>query len=77
MGAAPTCGAAAALLQTTNEGTVCAAVSNNGCSQLPASGAGGSHGGSEAGAAESGSGCDTSCEAMCAGEPDCIQLCGC
>jgi hypothetical protein len=80
MGAATTCAAAASLLQTTNEGTVCSAVSNNGCSQLPMSGAGGSGGGGGGGGAEAGtpaSGCDPSCSSMCAGEPDCIQLCGC
>jgi hypothetical protein len=77
MGNTPTCSAVASLLESTNEGTVCAQVSNNGCSQLPTQGAGGSGGTGGSGASEAGSSCDPTCESMCAGEPDCIQLCGC
>jgi len=77
MGLAPTCTAASALLKSTNEGSVCAAVSTNGCSQVPTTGGTGAGGTAGSGAADAGSGCDKSCEAMCAGEPDCVQLCGC
>ncbi len=78
MGAPTTCAAVAALLQNTNEGTVCAAVSNNACSQLTgAGGSAGAGGTAGAGTSDSGTTCDTSCESMCAGEPDCIQACGC
>lgn len=79
VGLATTCAAAASLLQSTNEGTVCASVSTNGCSQVPTTGgAGGSGGTAGTGPADGGgSGCDHVCESMCAGEPDCIQLCGC
>jgi hypothetical protein len=79
MGAVTTCAAAASLLQATNEGTVCGGVTTNACAQIPGTGAGGTAGSGAAADAGmgSGTGCDTTCEAMCAGEPDCIQLCGC
>jgi hypothetical protein len=74
IGQPATCDQAAALLQSSNEGSVCGEASNNQCSAIPTG----------TGAAEmttsdggSGSGCDKNCESMCAGEPDCIQLCGC
>jgi hypothetical protein len=83
VGAATTCTEAAALLQASNEGTVCAEISSNGCSQIPVggtggtAGTGGSGGSAGSGPSDAGAGCDKTCESMCAGEPDCIQLCGC
>jgi hypothetical protein len=74
------CDQAAALLQSTNEGTVCGEASNNACSEVSVtSGGGGGTTPVEAGASadDSGSCCDESCASMCAGEPDCIQGCGC
>jgi hypothetical protein len=83
MGAAPSCAAAQALLASSNlnEGTVCLEVSSGGCSQIPVSGGGGTAGSGAGGTAGSGTteagSCDMTCESMCAGEPDCIQACGC
>jgi hypothetical protein len=75
-----TCAEAAALLQASNEGTACGEASNGQCA-LVSSGTGttGTTGstGTTTTDAGSGSGCDETCESMCAGEPDCIQLCGC
>lgn len=75
LGQPATCNEAAALLESSNEGSVCGEASNNQCTALSSgTGATGSDGGSDTG---SGSGCDKACEAMCAGEPDCITLCNC
>jgi hypothetical protein len=74
IGQPTTCNAAASLLDSTNEGAVCAEISNpGGCTALGTAAAA-MDGGSDSG---SGSGCDESCAAMCAGEPDCLPLCGC
>lgn len=76
IGLAATCDQAASLLQSTNEGTVCGEASNNGCTAITsaATSTGTGTATSEGG---SGSGCDMTCETDCAGEPDCVQLCGC
>jgi hypothetical protein len=73
------CDQAAALLQSTNEGTVCGEASNNACSEVSSGTTTTTTTTVEAGAteADSGSGCDESCASMCAGEPDCLQCCGC
>jgi hypothetical protein len=73
IGPASTCDEAMSLLQSSNEGTVCGAASNNGCLALSA----GTTDTDAGTTADSGSGCDESCASMCAGVPDCIQLCGC
>ncbi len=78
MGAATTCATAASILASTNEGSVCAEVNSNGCSQLTGSGgAGGAGGTAGSGGVDSGSTCTMAGLSMCAGEPDCLQACGC
>jgi hypothetical protein len=77
MGVATSCSSAAALLQTANEAAVCGEISSSVCTLITGPGTGGSSGAGGSGAADAGSGCDKACEAMCAGEPDCIQGCGC
>ncbi len=76
IGLPATCDQAELLLQASNEGMVCGEASNNGCTVItsPATSTSAATSDSDAG---SGSGCDPSCESDCAGEPDCIQLCGC
>jgi hypothetical protein len=76
IGQPATCDQAASLLQSTNEGTVCGAASNGGCTLIPTA-PGSASAGAGATTSEAGSGCDTTCESACAGEPDCIQQCGC
>ncbi len=75
IGQPATCDQAASLLQSTNEGTVCGEASNNGCTEVMSPAGSASTG--AATTVEAGSGCDMTCAAGCAGEPDCIQLCGC
>jgi hypothetical protein len=73
IGQPTTCAQAAALLSATNEGSVCGEMTNGQCTALAAS----ATDASTAAASDAGSGCDQSCYSTCAGEPDCIQLCGC
>jgi hypothetical protein len=72
IGQPATCAQAAALLQSSNEGTVCAEVNNSGCTVVTSGAAT-----DATTASDAGSGCDETCYSSCAGEPDCIQLCGC
>jgi hypothetical protein len=79
MGAAPTCATAASILAGTDEGNVCAEINDNGCAQLTVSGSGGtggSGGSGGSGGMDAGS-CTMACQSMCAGEPDCLEACGC
>jgi hypothetical protein len=78
MGLAATCDQAASVLQSTDEGSVCGEASNNACTVItsPSTSAGTGTTTPEADSG-GGSGCDTQCESDCAGEPDCIQMCGC
>ena len=66
---ATTCADAKAKLADQNYGVVCAQVSGGACAQ------GTPVGGSSA--SSSGGTCDTTCRSECAGEPTCIQQCGC
>jgi hypothetical protein len=71
---ATTCADATTKLGSENLGIVCEALSTNGCVQGTAPAA------STAAASSSGgssSTCDTECRDECAGEPTCIQNCGC
>jgi hypothetical protein len=68
-----TCAQAASMLASSNEGTVCGELSDGQCTALATSAADASP---EPGS-DTGSTCTPSCESMCAGEPDCLQLCGC
>jgi hypothetical protein len=83
IGLPTSCDEASTLLQASNEGSVCGEASDNECTAVSSgtgsTGGTGSSGGSEAGSGSDGAsgGCDQTCESMCAGEPDCIQLCGC
>lgn len=79
MGATSTCAQASQILAQQNEGSVCNAVTDNACAQLTSASAtvGSSSVGTEDAGSGTGSGCDPVCESDCAGEPDCIQLCGC
>jgi hypothetical protein len=86
LGEPGTCSQAASLLASSTGGTVCGEAEDNACTVL-ASGSGTTDSGSGVTAdvgsgvtADVGSGsggCDTTCESMCGGDPDCIQLCGC
>jgi hypothetical protein len=76
IGQPATCDQAASLLQSTNEGTVCGETASNGCTEV-SSGAASTSAGMGTTTPDGGSGCDMTCESDCAGEPDCIQLCGC
>ena len=67
IGVPPTCAQAAQLLVMQSSIVVCQEVSSGNCVGLAAPGA-------DAGASNS---CDKQCETECAGEPNCIQLCGC
>jgi hypothetical protein len=76
IGQPATCDQAASLLQSTNEGTVCGQTASTGCTEV-SSGAASTSTGTGTTTSDAGSGCDITCESDCAGEPDCIQLCGC
>ncbi len=67
-GSPATCDQAAQLLARLTEGTICAQVSDGLC-VTPAGG--GSPGGGVP------SGCDPTCRTQCAGDPNCVQGCGC
>jgi hypothetical protein len=67
------CDQAASLLNSTNEGTVCGKLSSGECSEV----SGASDGMDAEATSDTSTGCDESCASMCAGEPDCIQQCGC
>ena len=80
LGAAATCEAAAALLAQENEGTVCGSQSSGGCTYLPATGAATSTATTATTATTIttvAATCDTTCRDQCAGEPSCLQMCGC
>jgi hypothetical protein len=65
---AATCADAHTKLMNESYGVVCSQLGSGTCAQgrpAPAS------------SSSSGSTCDTTCESECAGEPSCIQLCGC
>lgn len=75
VGVPDTCDQAAALLMDQTLLTVCDQTAESHCTEV---------GGTEAGAPilnvnpnANASSCDKQCETECAGEPDCIQLCGC
>jgi hypothetical protein len=76
IGQPATCDQAAALLQSTNEGTVCGESTSNGCMEV-SSGAVSTSSDTAATTTDAGSSCDESCYSTCGGDPDCIQLCGC
>jgi hypothetical protein len=67
IGVPQTCAQAAELLASQSSVVVCQQASNGNCIELAAPVA-------DAGASSS---CDKQCETECAGEPGCIQLCGC
>jgi hypothetical protein len=67
IGVPQTCAQASQLLVSQSSVVVCQQVSNGSCIDLVAPSA-------DAGASSS---CDKQCETECAGEPNCIQLCGC
>src|SRR5580658_3185906 len=71
IGQPTTCAQAAALLQSSNEGTACAEADNNQCTMLSSGTAADA---TTIGTTDAGSGCDQTCYSACAGEPDCIQL---
>jgi hypothetical protein len=72
IGVPDTCDQATQLLSSqTSSLVVCEEASDGRCVQVGASDAG------TASAAATPSACDKQCESECAGEPDCIQLCGC
>jgi hypothetical protein len=77
IGQPTTCAQAAALLQSNNEGTACAEANNNRCTGLTSGMATTDATTIGTTASDAGSGCDETCYSSCAGEPDCIQLCGC
>jgi hypothetical protein len=65
---AATCADAQTKLMAESYGVVCNQLGAGSCAQgTPAA----------ASASSSGGTCDTTCESECAGEPTCIQLCGC
>jgi hypothetical protein len=71
IGVPDTCAQATQLLSSqTSSLVVCEQASNGTCEQVGASDAG-------TATSPSVSTCDKTCETECAGEPDCIQLCGC
>jgi hypothetical protein len=75
IGIPDTCDQASQLLSSSQSSlTVCEQASDGRCVQVSASDAGSSAASSAPPAASS---CDKVCESECAGEPDCIQLCGC
>jgi hypothetical protein len=71
IGVPDTCAQASQLLSSQTSLVVCQAASDGRCEQLGASDAGSSTSNPTV------SICDKQCETECAGEPDCIQLCGC
>jgi hypothetical protein len=66
IGAATSCSSAEQLLGQSSSLVVCEQVDNGTC--LPMEGDGG---------ASTSSACDKNCESQCAGDPNCIQMCGC
>jgi len=72
IGIPDTCDQATQLLSSQTALVVCEQVSDGRCVQVGASDAGSTPNPSAAA-----SNCDKQCESECAGEPDCIQLCGC
>jgi hypothetical protein len=71
IGVPDTCAQATQLLMSQTSLVVCQEASDGRCEQLVASDAG------AASPTPTASTCDKQCESECAGEPDCIQLCGC
>ena len=71
IGVPDTCNQATQLLSSQTALVVCEEASDGRCVQVGPSDAG------AAGDAATPSPCDKQCESECAGEPDCIQLCGC
>lgn len=67
IGVPQTCAQATQLLASQTSVIVCEQVSNGNCIERVAPAA-------DAGAPSS---CDRQCQSECAGEPDCVQLCGC
>ncbi len=72
IGIPDTCDQATQLLSSQTAVVVCEQVSEGRCVQVGASDAGSTPSPSAAAST-----CDKQCESECAGEPDCIQLCGC
>jgi hypothetical protein len=72
IGIPDTCAQATQLLSSQTALVVCEQVSDGRCVQVAASDAG-----SAANPSAAASTCDKQCESECAGEPNCIQLCGC
>jgi hypothetical protein len=70
LGAPTTCDQAVTLLRNQTELQVCQQVNEGRCT--PGASAGGS---SSSGAAPNG--CDKTCASECAGDPNCVRLCGC
>jgi hypothetical protein len=70
IGVPNTCAEAAQLLSSQTALLVCEQDSEGHCTSLASPPA-------AAGAASAASPCDKQCETQCAGEPDCVQLCGC
>jgi hypothetical protein len=77
LGQPATCDQAAALLQSTNEGTVCGQTTSGGCTEVSSASASTGTGADAGASTDAGSGCDETCYSGCGGDPDCIQLCGC
>jgi len=76
------CADAASLLAAGNQGIACGQASDGKCEALSSGSVTPTmEGGIAPTTTDSGlsgsSGCDTNCEAMCGGEPDCVQMCGC
>jgi hypothetical protein len=70
IGVPDSCSEATQLLSSQNEPGVCDQVAEGRCTQVGASDA-------AAAPTSTSSTCDTTCRNECAGEPGCIQLCGC
>jgi hypothetical protein len=71
IGIPDTCAQASQLLMSQTALVVCEQVSDGRCEQVAPDA------GSAAPTPSAASPCDKQCETECAGEPDCIQLCGC
>jgi hypothetical protein len=71
IGVPDTCAEATQLLTSQTSLVVCEQASDGRCVQV------GSDAGSPPNPSAAASNCDKQCESECAGEPDCIQLCGC
>jgi hypothetical protein len=76
IGVADTCAQATQLLSSQTSLSVCEQTSEGRCVQVVTGQSPGSSSGSST-TSPSANGCDKTCESECAGEPDCIQLCGC